>query len=157
MSTANQLGYIVVTDYIEANSGKDVSDALQNIILNNPHRTIYFPDGEYILAKPILTPANGAHAVSLQLANFAILKAADGWDHKEAMVRMGAGEFCNNIHICGSNFFFKGGIIDGNKVATGISIEDSRETLISHVSIKNTHIGISISASDEPLFAPLPI
>ena len=142
--TPKELGYVVITDYVEANTGKDVSDAIQKVINENPMKTIYFPDGEYILAKPICTPANGAHAVSLELSNFAILRAADGWDHKEAMVRMGAAEFYNNIHICGSNFFFKGGIIDGNKVATGISIEDSRETLISHVSIKNTHIGLYI-------------
>ena len=58
-------GYVVVTDYVEANTGKDVSDAIQKIIDENPHRTIYFPDGEYILAKPICTPANGANAVNL--------------------------------------------------------------------------------------------
>jgi len=143
-NTPKELGYVVITDYVHPNTGKDVSDAIQKVIDKNPMKTIYFPDGEYILAKPICTPANGAHAVSLELSNFAILRAADGWNHSEAMVRMGAAEFCNNIHICGSNFFFKGGIIDGNKVATGISIEDSRETLISHVSIKNTHIGLHI-------------
>ena len=63
MNMASKLGYVVVTDYIEANTGKDVSDALQKIILDNPHRTIYFPDGEYILSKPICTPANPANAV----------------------------------------------------------------------------------------------
>ena len=35
MNTANKLGYVVVTDYIEANTGNDVSDALQKIILDN--------------------------------------------------------------------------------------------------------------------------
>jgi hypothetical protein len=137
-------GYVVVTDYIEANSGKDVSDAIQQIINNNPHRTIYFPDGEYILAKPICTPANPATAVSLELSNFATLKAIDGWDHTEAMVRLGAAEPYNNIHLCGSNFSFKGGIVDGNKVATGIAIEGGRETLVTRTSIKNTQIGIHI-------------
>lgn len=142
--TPKELGYVVITDYVEANTGKDVSDAIQKVINENPRKTIYFPDGEYILAKPILTPANPAHAVSLQLSNFATLKAADGWSCTDAMVRMGAAEPYNNIHRGGSNFSFTGGIIDGNKVATGISIEGSRETLISHVSIKNTQIGIHI-------------
>jgi hypothetical protein len=86
---ANSFGYVVVTDYIKANTGEDVSDALQELILNNPHRTIYFPDGEYILAKPICTPAHPERSVSLMLSNYAILRAADGWDNEEAMVRMG--------------------------------------------------------------------
>ena len=101
------LGYVIITDYVKANTGKDVSDAIQKVINDNPMKTIYFPDGEYILAKPICTSAHGSHAVSLELSNFAILRAADGWNHKEAMVRMGAAELYNNIHICGSNFFFK--------------------------------------------------
>ena len=36
----NNKGFVVVTDYIEANTGKDVSDALQQIINDNPHKTI---------------------------------------------------------------------------------------------------------------------
>ena len=79
MNELNKLGYVVVTDYIEANTGKDVSDALQKLILDNPHRTIYFPDGEYIIAKPICTPANPANAVHLVLSNFATIKASDDW------------------------------------------------------------------------------
>lgn len=141
---ARSFGYVVVTDYLEANTGRDVSDAIQKIIDENPHKTVYFPDGEYILAKPILTPANPAKAVALELSCFATLKAADGWDHTEAMVRLGAAEPYNNIHLNGSNFYLKGGIIDGNKVATGIAIEGGRETLVTRTSIKNTQIGIHI-------------
>ena len=141
---ANAFGYVVVTDYIKANTGEDVSDAIQQIIDANPHRTVYFPDGEYILAKPICTPADPAKAVSLELSCFATLKAADGWSDSEAMVRLGGKDPYNNIHLNGSNYYFKGGIVDGNKVATGISIDSGRETLITHVSIKNTQIGIHI-------------
>ena len=39
-------GYVIVTDYVKANTGEDVSDAIQKIINENPHRTIYFPDCE---------------------------------------------------------------------------------------------------------------
>lgn len=136
--------YVVVTDYIEANSGKDVSDELQKIILDNPQRTIYFPDGEYLLSKPICTPANPANAVSLELATFAILRAAPDWNSEEALVRLGAAEPFNNITTPGSNYYFTGGIIDGSGVANGISIDSGRETCIHHVSIKNTHVGIHI-------------
>ncbi len=141
---ANALGYVVVTDYLEANTGKDVSDAIQKIIDENPMRTIYFPDGEYILAKPICTSGKPETSVSLQLSNFAILKAADGWDHTEAMVRLGAAEPYNTIYRNGSNYYFAGGIVDGNGVANGISIDSGRETSIHNVSIKHTFIGIHI-------------
>ena len=137
-------GYIVVTDYVEANTGVDVSDGIQKIINENPHRTIYFPDGEYILAKPICTSAHPDRAVHLELSRFATLKAADGWTDTEAMVRLGAAEHFNTIYINGSNYGIIGGIIDGNMVANGIAIESGRETIIRDLSIKHTQIGIHI-------------
>ena len=45
-----QKGYVVVTDYIKNDGKKDVSDAIQKIIDNNPNRTIYFPDGTYLIS-----------------------------------------------------------------------------------------------------------
>ena len=48
---------IVVTDYGVANDGKtDVSDAIQRVIDKHPNRTIYFPDGTYLISKSICTP-----------------------------------------------------------------------------------------------------
>ena len=138
------MGYVVVTDYVKANTGEDLSDALQKIILDNPHKTIFFPDGEYVIAKPICTPGNPVNAVSLMLSNFATIKAADGWDSEEAMIRLGAAEPYNDININGSNYAFTGGIIDGNGVATGISIDSGRETRIEKVSIKHTFIGLHV-------------
>ena len=139
-----KLGYVVVTDYIEADTGKDVSDALQEIIDTNPNKTIYFPDGEYILAKPILTPADPVKSVSLKLSNYAKLKAADDWSSDEAMVRLGASHPKNDINTAGSNYFFEGGIIDGSNIANGISIDGGRETAIRNLSIKRTVIGLRI-------------
>ena len=144
MNDSIKKAYVVVTDYVPADSGKDVSDELQQLILDNPNKTIFFPDGEYLLSKPICTPANPEHAVSLELSTFAILKAMDSWDCDEAVVRMGAAEPFNSIYILGSNYYFTGGIIDGNGKANGISIDSGRETCIHHVSIKNTKVGIHI-------------
>ena len=144
MEELNRDMYVMVTDYVKPNTGKDVSDDLQKLILNNPNRTIFFPDGEYLLSKPICTPANPVNAVSLKLATFAKLKAMDTWTEKEALVRMGAAEPYNSIYIPGSNYYFEGGILDGNGKANGISIDSGRETAIHHVSIKNTEIGIHI-------------
>ena len=158
MEEINRNMYVVVTDYVQPNTGEDVSDALQELIFANPNRTIFFPDGEYLLSKPICTPANPVNAVSLKLATFAKLKAMDSWTEKEAVVRMGAAEPYNSIYIPGSNYYFEGGIIDGNGKANGISVDSGRETAIHHVSIKNTEIGIHIKwgannrSSDSDIF-----
>jgi hypothetical protein len=141
---ASSLGYVLITDYAMPNTGEDVSDAIQRAIDENPHRTIYFPDGEYILGKPIATSAHPDRAVSLNLSNFAVLKAADNWREQEAMVRLGGAESANNIHLAGSNYYFSGGVVDGNGRAKGIAIESGRETLITRTSIKNTQVGIHI-------------
>lgn len=138
------LGYVVVTDYVAANTGADLSDALQELILAHPNRTIFFPDGEYVIGKPIATPANPIHSVMLVLSNFAVIKAADGWSDGEAMIRLGAAEPFNTILTNGSNYGITGGVIDGNGVANGISIDSGRETRIENVSIKHTQIGIHI-------------
>ena len=136
--------YVVVTDYVKPNTGEDLSDALQQLILDNPQRVLFFPDGEYLLSKPICTPANPAHAVSLQLSNFAVIKAMECWDSEEALIRLGAAEPFNTIHVNGSNYYLSGGIIDGSDIANGVSIDSGRETRIENVSIKHTKIGLHV-------------
>ena len=136
--------FVLVTDYVKANTGEDVSDALQELILNNPRRVLYFPDGEYLLSKPICTPANPEHAVSLQLSNFAVIKAMECWDCDEALIRLGAAEPFNTIMVNGSNYYLSGGIIDGNNVANGVSIDSGRETRVENVSIKHTKVGLHV-------------
>ena len=136
--------FVLVTDYVKANTGEDVSDALQELILANPRRVLYFPDGEYLLSKPICTPANPEHAVSLQLSNFAVIKAMESWDSAEALIRLGAAEPFNTIMVNGSNYYLSGGIIDGNNVANGVSIDSGRETRVENVSIKHTKVGLHV-------------
>ena len=139
-----EIGYVVITDYVQPDTGEDVSAGIQRAIDENPQKTIYFPDGEYLLANPIATSGNPANAVALKLSNFAILKAMPGWNHTEAMVRLGGAEAYNNIHLPGSNYYLEGGCIDGSMVATGVSIDSGRETAIRNLSIKRTQIGIHI-------------
>ena len=141
-----EIGYVVITDYVQPDTGEDVSAGIQRAIDENPQKTIYFPDGEYLLANPIATSGNPANAVALKLSNFAILKAMPGWNHTEAMVRLGGAEAFNNIHLPGSNYYLEGGCIDGSMVATGVSIDSGRETAIRNVSIKRTQIGIHIKS-----------
>jgi len=144
MSDLKNMGYVIVTDYVKPNTGNDTSDAIQRAIDENPNTTIYFPDGEYILSKPILTPAAPKKSVSLKLSNYAKLKASNGWSSDEAMVRLGAKCPANDIDTPGSNYYFEGGIIDGSDIAKGISIDGGRETAIRNLSIKRTSVGLTI-------------
>ena len=137
-------GYIIVTDTVPADGKTDVADMIQKIIDDNPNRTIYFPDGVYLLSHPIATPAKPSLSVDLRLSNYAVLKAAPGWNDPEAIVRLGGKVPFNDIRTNGSNYSLTGGIIDGSMVANGISIDSGRETKIRDVSIKHTKIGIHI-------------
>ena len=142
--SAKQKGYVVVTDYVKANGKRDVSDAIQKIIDENPNRTIYFPDGLYLISKPILTPADPKKSVSLELSNYAVIKAMEGWNHDEAMIRLGGKDPFNNITIPGANYYLEGGVIDGSDVAKGVSIDSGRETVIRNTSIKGVVLGIHV-------------
>ena len=135
-------GYVVVK--VKADGKRDVSDAIQKIIDENPNRTIYFPDGVYLISKPILTPAEPTKSVALELSNYAIIKATEGWAHDEAMIRLGGKDAANNIVTPGSNYYLDGGIIDGSGVAKGVSIDSGRETVIRNTSIKNVVLGIHV-------------
>ncbi|MBE6593134.1 MAG: hypothetical protein E7642_03975 [Ruminococcaceae bacterium] len=144
VQTAADLGYVIITDYLAPNTGKDVSATIQSVINANPNKTIYFPDGEYILGSPIATSGKPSESVSLHLSNYATLKASSSWSNTEAMVRLGGAKAYNDINTNGSNYYFYGGIVDGNGKAKGISIDSGRETSIRNVSIKHTSIGIHI-------------
>lgn len=142
MNDINPFGYVVVS--VPSDGKTDVTNAIQQIIDDHPNRTIYFPDGEYLISKPILTPAHPKKSVDLQLSNFAVIKAADSWDTDQAMIRLGASYPANDIMTNGSNYSLTGGIIDGSGIANGVSIDGGRETAIRNVSIKHTKIGIRI-------------
>ncbi len=137
-------GYVLITDYVKPDTKLDTSDEIQKAIDENPNKTIYFPDGEYILSKPVLTPADPKFSVSLKLSNYAKLKASENWSSDEAMVRLGATHAANDIDTPGSNYYFEGGIIDGSNIAKGISIDGGRETAIRNLSIKRTSVGLII-------------
>ena len=140
-------GFVVVTEYINANTGEDVSAELQKIIDTNAKSVIYFPDGEYIINTPIYTASNGALAVSLKLSDNAVIKASDTWDKSQgAMIRLG-GEpkrQLNSIMVIGSNYYIEGGIIDGNGVADGVAVDHGRETSVRDLTIINTNIGLHV-------------
>ena len=122
----------------------NVADALQAFIEANPHKTIFLPDGVYLLSHPIATPADPKLAVSLHLADFAILKAAPDYKYRQPLVRLGGINPANNIRKAGSVYSFTGGVLDGSGRAAGIFIESGRETRVQNVSMKNVSLGLRI-------------
>ena len=57
----------------------DDTDSIKNTILNNPNKTIFFPDGIYLISSTIiLNPANDK-SVSLSFSKNAIIKASDNF------------------------------------------------------------------------------
>ena len=60
------------------------------------------------------------------------------------MIRLGGKDAANNITTPGSNYYLEGGIVDGQGIAKGISIDSGRETAIRLTSIKNVSLGIHI-------------
>ncbi|MCF2604401.1 hypothetical protein JQM84_12020 [Parabacteroides distasonis] len=137
-------GYLLITNYAQPGSDRDLADAIQRAIDENPGRTLFFPDGVYLLSHPIKTPADPLRSVSLVLSNYACLKATKDWEHGNALVQLGTIHPANDITIPGSNYGLTGGIIDGSNVADGVSIDGGRETYIREVSIKHTRIGVHI-------------
>ena len=137
-------GYLVVTKHIKNDGKTDVADAIQELIDQNPNRTIFFPDGTYCVSKPILTPADPKKSVSLILADFACIRAIGEWPENEAVIKLGGKDPFNTIYVPGSNYGLRGGIIDANGLANGISIDSGRETRVSGVSIKRAKVGLHI-------------
>ncbi len=139
----NVFGYVVVTDTIPADGKTDVADMLQALIDANPNRTIYFPDGIYLLSHPIYTPADPVKSVDLQLSNYAVIRASSDFEG-EALVVLGGKDAKNDTHTVGSNYALEGGILDGNGKTNGVVIAGGRETAIRQVSIKHTVVGIHV-------------
>ena len=142
--SAAERGFVVVTDYVKADGKADVSDAIQKVIDEHPNRTIFFPDGTYLLSKSVSTPAHPEKSVDLQLSRYAVLKAAPGWTSSEAMVRLGGIHAANIVWANGSVYSLSGGIIDCSGVANGVSIDSGRDTRVKGVVIRNAAVGLRI-------------
>lgn len=137
--------FVVVTDFVKANTGEDLYGNLQSLINENPGRTFFFPDGEYIISSTLKTSSVAEDSISFYFSAGATLKAADEWEGGAApLIGLGALKKENNIMKPGSNFYVIGGVFDGNGVADGIAINAGRETLIKDVVIVNTRYGIHI-------------
>lgn len=138
--------YVIVTDYVEPNTGDDLVAYLQEIIDKNPNRTIYFPDGNYVISHSLQTSAVGRDSVSIQLSDGAVIKASNNWRNRggNAMICLGGGGDANDIVSVGSYYMVAGGTLDANNRTNCISIESGRESLIKNICLKNPQKGIMI-------------
>ena len=145
--------FVNVTDYFPADTGEDVTALIQKIIDTNTKRTIYFPDGEYIISRPILTNGGAASTVSLWLSDGAVIKAdPENWRTQSndvtAMICLGKQDrdlaSNNDVISAGSYYSIQGGTIDGSGVAETICLGGGRETLVKNIVLKNTPLGIDI-------------
>ncbi len=132
-----------VGDYVAPDTGKDVAAQLQKIIDENPNRTLFFPDGEYLVSAPLYTPANPKKSVDLQLSAYTVIKAAPDFSG-EAVIALGGKDPYNDIKTPGSNYSLTGGIVDCSGIAVGVAILSGRETKVQNTSIKNAVTGIYI-------------
>ena len=140
--------YLNIGDYIRPNTGEDVTKIIQDLIDKNPQRTIYFPDGEYIISRPICTPGDPSISVSLWLSDGAVIKASNSWSTTStntAMISIGGKNQLNTHMPIGSYYSLQGGTIDGGtRCARGVSIDSGRETLVKNVRIINSELGLEI-------------
>ena len=143
-------GYVMVTDYLKPDTGADVSDAIQKLIDENPNRTLYFPDGVYLLSKSITTSADPAKTVSFKLSNFAHFKAMDSWETRsEPLFKLGATDMTDEFASVAYHYSLEGGILDGSDKADAIWVMGAGNVSIRYSSIKNTVVGIHVKAADE--------
>ena len=136
--------FVNVTDYVPADTGEDLTVILQKIIDTNTKRTIYFPDGEYIISRPLTTCGAAGSTVSLWLSDGAVIKAdPENWRSEgnfNAMICLGGQDafqdYTNDVETIGSYYSLQGGTLDCSGVAEGISIDGGRETLVKNILIK---------------------
>ena len=122
----------------------DNSTAIQSLIDNNPNKTLYFPNGTYLLSKSIITSANYQNSVQLKLDKYAILKADSNFTG-DYVIELGGKDTVNqSMYNIGVLYGLDGGIIDCNNVCGGIFVYGISPT-VTNTEIRNcATIGIKL-------------
>ena len=139
-------GYVLVSDYLKPDPKNDASDAIQKLIDENPNRTLYFPDGIYMLSKPIETSADPDKKVSFKLSNYAQFKPMDNWTYGEPLFKIGSKGEASDEPDAENGVVFEGGILDGTNVADGIWVVGGGNVSIRYSAIKYAVVGIHVKA-----------
>lgn len=135
-------GCVLVSEYVKADTRKDVSAEIQKLIDENPNRTLYFPDGEYLISKPIETSADPDKTVSFRFSNYAILRPTETWTKGEPLIKLGAKGTAGDDIDVGNCYVVEGGILDGKNVADAIWVMNGGSVSIRYMAIKYAIVGI---------------
>ena len=141
-------GYVLVSDYLKPDPKNDASDAIQKLIDENPNRTLYFPDGTYLLSKPIETSADPDKKVSFKLANYAQFKPMDTWTYGEPLFKIGAKGEASDAPDAENGVVFEGGILNGDNRADAIWVVGGGNVSIRYSAIKYAVVGIHVKADE---------
>ena len=140
--------YVVVTDFIKANTGEDISALIQDLIDSNPNKMIIFPDGVYTVSNPICTSGASENSNSIILSDGAVIKASDDWKAKDginSLICLGGSGHKNDIVSVGSYYTVSGGTLDGNGKAEGLRIVSGRESVVRNMCMVDVKVGITVS------------
>lgn len=139
--------YIVVTDYIK--SKKEASKYIQNLIDENPNKTLYFPDGTYFFSTPLKVPTEAGKSVSIRFSNRVVIQPSASWSSGEALICIGSDTEKSNAKGGEDTCTVSGGTIDTNgKVETGVLVKGAGNVLVSNMSVKKANIGIHIKTNN---------
>ena len=137
----NMIDYDVnVKNYgVKGDGLTDDTVAIQKVIDDFPNKKIYFPDGVYLISSPIYTPATNNKSVWLELSNYAIIKASSSYtDTTNYMIMLGGKDQTPySRYTNGSMFGIRGGVIDCNGIANGLSIEYGVSCHVLYTQIRN--------------------
>jgi hypothetical protein len=141
-------GYVLVSDYLKPDPKKDAADAIQKLIDENPNRTLYFPDGTYLLSKPIETSADPDKKVSFKLSNYAQFKPMDTWTYGEPLFKIGAKGEASDAPDAENGVVLEGGILNGDNRADAIWVVGGGNVSIRYSAIKYAVVGIHVKADE---------
>jgi len=159
----NEIDAIKEDNYINVKlngaKGDGVTDdyqIIQNLITNNPHKTIFFPDSTYLISQPLTIQTGNSHQVNLLLGKNAILKTNSTID---SLVEVGTEEGIYDRHSEGSIVTIEGGLFDCENTTQGILLTaNQKQTHIKDVTLYNVNTygiyvdrGINISNSSDAL------
>ncbi len=116
----------------------DDTQAIQDVIDDNPNTTIYFPDGTYLISSHIETPADNDKSVCLKLSDHAVIKAASTYVDPLPMICLGYKDY-NSYYLYENfaSFGIDGGYLDCNNVTGGIEIDHCVRPYVKNITIDN--------------------
>lgn len=122
----------------------DDTTAIQALIDNNPHRTLFFPDGVYLISAPLVIRTDNEYQVNFKLTGNAVIRASVA---VESLVEIGRQAGSWKRYQEGAIVTIDGGIFDATNAGNAFYLSSNRKcTKLMNLSILNVEQhGIYIS------------